>query len=71
MDEDRAEFLRQLAETTAGRFCRSKKTDLKEKFALIADELRFQYRSLSSRTTCKKMTAFTCCRLRSTPLMWR
>ena len=44
MDEDGAEFLRQLAEITAGRFYRSKKTDLKKTFALIADELRFQYR---------------------------
>ena len=44
MDEDGAEFLSQLAEVTAGRFYRSKKTDLKKTFELIADELRFQYR---------------------------
>jgi VWFA-related protein len=44
MDEDGAEFLGELAEVTAGRFYRSKKTDLKKTFALIADELRFQYR---------------------------
>jgi len=43
-DEDGAEFLSQLAEVTAGRFYRSKKTDLKKTFELIADELRFQYR---------------------------
>jgi VWFA-related protein len=44
MDEGGAEFLSELAEVTAGRFYRSKKTDLKKTFALIADELRFQYR---------------------------
>lgn len=44
MDEEGAEFLGELAEITAGRFYRSKKTDLKKTFALIADELRFQYR---------------------------
>jgi Ca-activated chloride channel homolog len=44
MDEAGAEFMSELAEVTAGRFYRSKKTDLKKTFALIADELRFQYR---------------------------
>ena len=43
-DEDGAEFMSELAEVTAGRFYRSKKTDLKKTFSLIADELRFQYR---------------------------
>ena len=36
--------MRELAEVTAGRFYRSQKTDLKKTFALIAEELRFQYR---------------------------
>ncbi len=44
MDEEGAEFMSELAEVTAGRFYRSKKTDLKKTFALIAEELRFQYR---------------------------
>jgi len=44
LDEEGAEFLNQLAEVTAGRFYRSKKTDLKKTFEVIAEELRFQYR---------------------------
>ena len=44
MDELGADFLAKLSEVTAGRFYRSNKTDLKTTFALIADELRFQYR---------------------------
>jgi VWFA-related protein len=44
MDAEGAEFMSELAEVTAGRFYRSKKTDLKKTFALIAEELRFQYR---------------------------
>lgn len=44
MDEDGAEFMSELAQVTAGRFYRSQKTDLKKTFALIAEELRFQYR---------------------------
>ena len=44
MDELGAEFLAKLSEATAGRFYRSNKTDLKKTFALIAEELRFQYR---------------------------
>lgn len=44
MDEDGAEFLTRLSEVTAGRFYRSKKTDLKKTFEVIAEELRFQYR---------------------------
>jgi hypothetical protein len=44
MDELGAEFLARLSETTAGRFYRSNKTDLKKTFSLIAEELRFQYR---------------------------
>lgn len=43
-DEWGAEFLMELSEVTAGRFYRSDKTDLKKTFALIAEELRFQYR---------------------------
>ena len=39
-----AEFLARLSEVTAGRFYRSQTTDLKKTFALIAEELRFQYR---------------------------
>jgi hypothetical protein len=39
-----AEFLMKLSEVTAGRFYRSDKTDLKKTFALIGEELRFQYR---------------------------
>jgi Ca-activated chloride channel homolog len=38
------DFLTQLAEVSAGRFYRSEKTDLKQTFLLIADELRYQYR---------------------------
>jgi VWFA-related protein len=44
MDELGAAFLAKLSEVTAGRFYRSNKTDLKTTFALIAEELRFQYR---------------------------
>ena len=44
MDEWGAEFLAKLSEVTAGRFYRSNGTDLKKTFALIAEELRFQYR---------------------------
>lgn len=44
MDEMGAEFLARLSEVTAGRFYRSQTTDLKKTFALIAEELRFQYR---------------------------
>ena len=62
MDEDGAEFLSELAEVTAGRFYRSKKTDLKKTFALIADELRFQYRLAFKPDDLQKTAAFTCCR---------
>lgn len=44
MDREGADFLSELSEVTAGRFYRSNKTDLKKTFALIAEELRFQYR---------------------------
>jgi VWFA-related protein len=44
MNELGADFLAKLSEVTAGRFYRSNKTDLKTTFALIAEELRFQYR---------------------------
>lgn len=39
-----AEFLQELSETTAGRFAASKDGKLKNLFASIIDELRFQYR---------------------------
>jgi VWFA-related protein len=39
-----ADFLRELAELTAGRFYQSERTDLKKTFSLIAEELRHQYR---------------------------
>jgi VWFA-related protein len=42
--EDPVEFLTNLSESTGGRFYRSKKTDLKKTFAMVADELRSQYR---------------------------
>lgn len=38
------EFLRRLAEVSAGRFYSSEQTDLKKTFVLIAEELRNQYR---------------------------
>jgi VWFA-related protein len=41
---DPVEFLTKLSEVTGGRFYRSKKTDLKKTFAMVADELRSQYR---------------------------
>ena len=44
LNEDGAQFMSDLADVTAGRFYSSKKTDLKKTFALIAEELRFQYR---------------------------
>jgi Ca-activated chloride channel family protein len=44
MDEDAAEYLTAMSELTAGRFYRREVTDLKQTFALIADELRKQYR---------------------------
>lgn len=43
-DESGAEFLARLSEVSAGRYYQSKKTDLKKTFALIAEELRNQYR---------------------------
>jgi VWFA-related protein len=42
--EEAQEFLTKLSEVTGGRFYRSKATDLKKTFALVADELRYQYR---------------------------
>ena len=39
-----AEFMRELSETTSGRFYESQLTDLKQTFSLIAEELRHQYR---------------------------
>lgn len=41
---DGAEFLRELAEVTSGRFYQSQKEDLSKTFGLIAEELRHQYR---------------------------
>jgi hypothetical protein len=38
------EFLRELSDTTAGRFYSSKDGKLKKTFATIVEELRFQYR---------------------------
>lgn len=43
-NERAEEFLRELAEASAGRYYRSEVTDLDQTFALIADELRHQYR---------------------------
>ena len=37
-------YLKRLSDTTAGRFYESKKSKFDEVFALIADELRHQYR---------------------------
>ena len=42
--EEAQEFLTKLSDVTGGRFYRSKATDLKKTFALVADELRYQYR---------------------------
>jgi len=42
-NERGAEFLKQLAEVTSGRFYRSDATNLTPTFALIAEELRHQY----------------------------
>jgi len=39
-----AEFLRELSEVTSGRFYQSEITDFKKTFAMIAEELRHQYR---------------------------
>lgn len=39
-----ADFMRELAELTSGRFYQSERTDLKKTFSLIAEELRHQYR---------------------------
>ena len=44
MGENAAEYLAAMSELTAGRFYRKEVTDLKQTFALIADELRQQYR---------------------------
>ncbi len=44
MGEDAAEYLTAMSELTAGRFYRKEVTDLRHTFALIADELRQQYR---------------------------
>ena len=44
MGADAAEYLAAMSELTAGRFYRKEVTDLKQTFALIADELRQQYR---------------------------
>ena len=43
-NEMAGEFLKELSEVSAGRFYESDITDLKKTFALIADELRHQYR---------------------------
>ena len=43
-NETAEEFLRQLSDTTAGRFYESKASKFKDTFALILDELRHQYR---------------------------
>ncbi len=43
-NESGAEFLARLSDVSAGRYYQSKKTDLKTTFALIAEELRNQYR---------------------------
>lgn len=43
-NENAAEFLRKLSDTTAGRFFSSKDGKLKQTFAEILEELRFQYR---------------------------
>ncbi len=43
-NEAAADFLKNLADATAGRFYESEITDLKKTFGLITDELRFQYR---------------------------
>jgi Ca-activated chloride channel family protein len=43
-NESGAEFLARLSEVSAGRYYQSDKTDLKRTFALIAEELRNQYR---------------------------
>lgn len=43
-NEDAAEFLQKLSETTGGRFYSSKDGKLKDTFASIVEELRFQYR---------------------------
>ena len=39
-----AEFLQELSDMTAGRFYPTKNGKLKNQFAAIVDELRFQYR---------------------------
>ena len=43
-NEAAEEFLRKLSDTTAGRFYSSKDGKLKKTFAMIVEELRFQYR---------------------------
>src|SRR5204863_8691578 len=43
-NDEATEFLHKLSDTTAGRYYESKKSKFKEVFALIADELRHQYR---------------------------
>jgi VWFA-related protein len=43
-NREAVDFLEELSEVSAGRFYRSEITDLKKNFALIADELRHQYR---------------------------
>ncbi len=44
MNQEAEEFLREISETTAGRFYSSKDGKLKNTFASIVEELRFQYR---------------------------
>jgi VWFA-related protein len=43
-NEEAADYLKRLADVSAGRFYRSEVTDLRKTFDLIADELRHQYR---------------------------
>lgn len=43
-NEDAAEYLQKMSDTTAGRFYQNDVADLRETFGLIADELRKQYR---------------------------
>jgi VWFA-related protein len=43
-NEQAVEFLEDLSKASAGRFYRSEVSDIKKNFALIADELRHQYR---------------------------
>lgn len=44
MNSNAEAFLQELSDTTAGRFAMSKDGKLKNMFAAIVDELRFQYR---------------------------